>query len=126
MESPTAVEVKLLLSENNEWRAAALYGAHQPSATTWPCRTTITLCSEFRFLSAASTNARIADEEMPWASGALRGSSAPWAMGLPKTSEAITTRVFMRRPAEPKCSGDDQHWNPRRLDMASRRGFGLG
>src|SRR5262249_22990797 len=34
--SPTAVEVKLLLREKSECGDSAAYGAHQPSATTWP------------------------------------------------------------------------------------------
>jgi hypothetical protein len=40
---PTAVEVKLLLKENNMWGLAA-YGAHQPSATTASWRSSIKLC----------------------------------------------------------------------------------
>jgi hypothetical protein len=36
MASPTAVDVKLLLSEYKEWGASASYGDHQPSATTCP------------------------------------------------------------------------------------------
>src|SRR5262245_44801511 len=44
--SPTAVDVKLLLSENSEWRTSGPYGAHQPSVTTWPWRTRMKLWSE--------------------------------------------------------------------------------
>ena len=89
-----------MLSENNEWRDWASYGAHHPSATTWPCRTSMKLCIEWTFLSAASTNARIAEEDMPWASGLLRGSSAPAPMELLKTINAVAARVFTRRPLE--------------------------
>ena len=39
-----AVAVKLLLSEYSNCGRPALYGAHHPSATTRPCRTTIRLC----------------------------------------------------------------------------------
>src|SRR5262245_22375231 len=71
MARPTAVEVKLLLSEKREWRASASYGAHQPSATTRPCRTSMRLWSASMSFSAASTNARIAEDEIPCASGLL-------------------------------------------------------
>ena len=59
MARPTAVEVKLLLSEYSEWGDAALYGAHHPSATTWPWRSSMKLCIE-SILSAASTKERTA------------------------------------------------------------------
>src|SRR6185295_19496087 len=62
---PTAVEVKLLLSDHRTWGDSALYGDHQPSATTWPWRSSMKLCSESMFLSAASTNASTADDGMP-------------------------------------------------------------
>ena len=39
-----AVEVNILLSEYSSCGRPALYGAHQPSATTCPCRTIIRLC----------------------------------------------------------------------------------
>src|SRR5882672_511902 len=42
---PTAVEVKLLLSEYRACGDSALYGAHHPSATTWPWRRSMKLCS---------------------------------------------------------------------------------
>ncbi len=67
------MDVKLLLSEYSECGESASYGDHQPSATTWPWRTTIKLCRASIFLSAASTNARIAELEMPCCSGSLRG-----------------------------------------------------
>src|SRR5262245_2155896 len=85
---PTAVEVKLLLRENREWRASGVYGDHQPSATTWPCLTSMKLWSEAMFLSAASTNARTAEEETPCASGLLRGRSAPKEGAAPRTTSA--------------------------------------
>src|SRR5438067_1276173 len=71
MASPTAVDVKLLLSEYREWGDSASYGDHQPSATTWPWRSSMKLFSELMLLSAASTNERTADDEMPCASGLL-------------------------------------------------------
>ena len=76
MASPTAVDVKLLLSEYSECGDSASYGAHQPSATTWPWRTSMKLFIESIFLSAASTNARTAADETPCASGSLRGKPA--------------------------------------------------
>src|SRR5437868_14691388 len=60
--SPTAVEVKLLLSEYRECGASASYGAHQPSAATRPWRRSMKLFIESMFLSAASTNDRTAEE----------------------------------------------------------------
>src|SRR5262245_29449366 len=85
---PTAVEVKLLLSENRECGVSAAYGAHQPSATTWPWRTSMKLCSESMVLSAASTNARTAAGETPWASGLLRGRPSPARAGPTRTIRA--------------------------------------
>src|SRR6185503_15560942 len=41
--NPTAVDVKLLLREYSMCGVRASYGAHQPSATTCPCRTIMTL-----------------------------------------------------------------------------------
>ena len=72
---PTAVEVKLLLSEYRTcgWSAAA--GCHQPSATPRPCRTSMKLCIASTPLSAASTNSRPPADETPCASGVLRGKS---------------------------------------------------
>ena len=56
-----AVEVKLLLSEYSNWGRPALYGAHQPSATTCPLRTSIRLCISMPgWLSRASRKPRIA------------------------------------------------------------------
>src|SRR6266487_228727 len=40
---PTAVDVKLLLSEYNTCGVSAAYGVHHPSATTEPCRTSMKL-----------------------------------------------------------------------------------
>src|SRR5207244_11404660 len=74
--SPTAVLVKLLLSEYKACGVGGSYGDHQPSATTCPCRTSMMLCRESIVRSAASTNARTAAGETPCASGLLRGRSA--------------------------------------------------
>src|SRR5262245_53632206 len=93
--SPTAVAVKLLLSEKREWRASAWYGAHQPSATTWPWRRSMKLCSESSFASAASTNERTAADETPCASGLLRGRSVAKQAELLSASSARVVRVFM-------------------------------
>ena len=46
-------------------------------------------------MSAASTNARTAEEETPCASGLLRGNSAPYAREWLKTIAAIAERFFM-------------------------------
>src|SRR5262245_17800225 len=91
---PTAVEVKLLLSEYSECRASRRYGAHQPSATTWPCRTSMKLCSE-SILSAASTNANTADDETPCVSGSLRGKSAARELAQTKHSRQVRLDLFM-------------------------------
>ena len=71
--SPTAVEVKLLLKECRTWGLSAASGFHHPSATTFPCRTTRTLCRVWTSLSATSTNSRSPAEERPSASGELLG-----------------------------------------------------
>jgi hypothetical protein len=47
------------------------------------------------FLSADSTNAEIADDETPCASGALRGKSPATANELPKAATATTKSAFM-------------------------------
>src|SRR5262249_9346841 len=94
MANPTAVEVKLLLSEYRAWGDSALYGAHQPSATTWPWRRSMKPCKESMFLSAASTKERTAEDETPCVSGVLRGSSAPTQRELLKATDAMTERIF--------------------------------
>ena len=61
-----AVEVKLLLSEYSSCGRLALYGAHHPSATTRPCRTTIRLCISMSGRSSrASRKLRIAAGSTP-------------------------------------------------------------
>src|SRR5262245_46135909 len=99
MASPTAVDVKLLLSEKREWGASALYGAHQPSATTWPWRTSMKLFINSIFVSAASTNDRRADEETPCASGLLRGKP-PATAGATKAKSATIESAFIIEPQE--------------------------
>ena len=56
MASPTAVDVKLLLSEKSMCGSFAAYGCHQPSAITRPWRTIITLCKASIVCSAWPTN----------------------------------------------------------------------
>jgi hypothetical protein len=69
-----AVEVKLLLSEYSNCGRPALYGAHHPSATTCPCRTTIRLCISMSGRSStASRKLRIAAGSTRWSAGVLRG-----------------------------------------------------
>ena len=48
------------------------------------------------FLSAASTNARMAEDETPCASGLLRGRSMPRQMELPSRTSAMREKVLMR------------------------------
>src|SRR5216684_4099764 len=76
MAIPTAVDVKLLLSEYSEWGDSASYGAHHPSATTWPWRRSMKLFID-SILSAASMNERTAEDDTPCSSGLQRGRSAP-------------------------------------------------
>src|SRR4051812_42278622 len=55
----------------------------------------MTLCIESRVRSAASTNPRRAEEETPWDSGLLRGSSAPRPIEPLRTTSAAKVRHFM-------------------------------
>jgi hypothetical protein len=55
----------------------ASYGDHQPSATTRPWRTIMTLFMASIAESAALTKARTALDEIPSRSGVLRGSAVP-------------------------------------------------
>ena len=94
------MEVKLLLSENMTCRFSADSGFHHPSATTWPCRTSMKLCMVVISLSAVSTNARIVSEETPCASGVLRGKpvagfSAREAGMMANTASRERTVVFI-------------------------------
>ena len=70
---PTAVDVKLLVSENIWCGVSAANGAHQPSAITWPCRTTMTLFIVSTPASSASMKARRACDDTPCDSGVARG-----------------------------------------------------
>ncbi len=70
--NPTAVEVKLLLSDQRICGLSLDSGAHQHSATTCPWRTSMKLCIVLIFLSAISTKVRISSEDIPCASGVLR------------------------------------------------------
>src|SRR4051794_15371090 len=91
--SPTAVDVKLLLSEYNTCGVRAPYGDHQPSATTRPWRTIMTLFIASIAESAALTKARTALDDIPSRSGVLRGSAVPvWPeRRAPKTRQRATT-----------------------------------
>jgi hypothetical protein len=62
---PTAVDVKLLLSEYITCGVRASYGLHHPSATTLPRRTSMKLFIASTLVSAACTNARTAADGMP-------------------------------------------------------------
>ncbi len=75
--SPAAVAAKLLESEYSRCGAAGRYGSHHPSATTCPRRASIKLCSPSARRSASSTKASTALEDIPCASGVLRGSASP-------------------------------------------------
>ena len=97
MASPTAVEVKLLLSEYREWGESASYGDHQPSATTWPWRTSMKLFIDSMFLSAASTNARMAEDEMPCASGLPRATVPRRCTGSPDKRPMRREKSFHAR-----------------------------
>src|SRR5262249_19167570 len=99
---PTAVAVKLLLSEYSAWGEAASYGAHHPSATTWPWRTSMKLFME-SILSAASMNERTAPGETPCASGRLRGRSAPRQAELPRATSVTRERVLMLGTSPQLC-----------------------
>src|SRR3954469_19519476 len=55
--------------------ASAVYGAHHPSATTCPCRTSMKLFM-YSILSSASMHERTPEDETPCSSGVLRGSGA--------------------------------------------------
>ena len=91
---PTAVEVKLLLSEYSTCGFSADSGFHQPSATTCPCRTSMKLCIVSTALSAASTNARIAADETPCASGELRGNGVAAIDRLSAASSAVMLMIM--------------------------------
>ena len=91
---PTAVEVKLLLSEKSECGEEALYGDHHPSATTFPCRSSMKLFIE-SILSAASMNESTAEDEMPCDSSVLRGRSTARQRALFSRTTAMHGMVFM-------------------------------
>ena len=55
---PTAVEVSAFVNENIMCGDAGLYGFHQPSAQTLPCRSSIRLCSSRPRRSARSIKSR--------------------------------------------------------------------
>jgi hypothetical protein len=90
---PTAVEVKLLLSENITWGSSLAKGDHQPSATTWPWRTTITLWTASIFDSSASTKARSCVEESPPPPVSFRGR------GVTRASRGVARRAHSRSAA---------------------------
>src|SRR5689334_21554244 len=92
--SPTAVALKLLLSDISTCGLSGASGFHHPSAMTWPCRRTMKLCRVL-ILSAALTKSRTAREDTPCASGELRGSGASAA----RARVAEKTRNTATRPA---------------------------
>src|SRR5688572_27554501 len=71
---PIAVDEKLLVSENIWCGVSGANGVHQPSAITWPRRTTITLFIVSTFASRASMKASSACDDTPCDSGVARGS----------------------------------------------------
>src|SRR5437868_6091792 len=93
---PTAVELKLLLSEYNECGVSGEYGVHHPSVTTFPCRTSMKLCSESNPLSATSINSNTPADETPSASGLLRGKSPAAPTEHATTVNATATRQLKR------------------------------
>ena len=70
---PNGGRIETLAERRQTCGLSAASGFHQPSPITWPCRTIMKLCSVL-ILSAASTKSQTACDEMPWASGVLRGS----------------------------------------------------
>ena len=62
-------------SEYSRWGRSARYGAHQPSATTWPWRTSMIECKSRRAASTASRKPSTPDGATPWADGAERGKA---------------------------------------------------
>jgi hypothetical protein len=94
---PTAVEVKLLLSEYSSWLVVLSYGDHQPSATTWPWRTSMKLWRP-SIGSSDSRKASTPGDETPCASGALRGSGGGACAAVPKAAHRnAATRAERRR-----------------------------
>src|SRR5687767_2391524 len=90
-----------------------------------PCRTSMKLCSESTFLPTSSRNATTALDEMPCASGVLRGSGLSAAKLLAarqsETAHAISDlmtdspEVCEREPHH-RCSGVGEDWrHPRGL-----------
>ncbi len=96
--SPTAVALKLLLSDAKTCGLSAASGFHHPSPITCPCRTIMKLWSVL-ILSAASTNSQTACDEMPWASGVLRGSDmlAAWTDDAALSATAMIGAKTMAR-----------------------------
>ena len=112
---PTAVDVKLLLNEYITCGADASYGDHQPSATTRPCRTIMTLFMPSIALSAAATKRRIAAEEMPSRSGVLRTEPRRrWDAG----ACAATWLIAARTTSTPRSCVD---WKAGTPQNAARR-----
>jgi len=100
---PTAVDVKLLLNEYITCGVDASYGDHQPSATTRPCRTIMTLFMPSIALSAAATKRRIAVEEMPSRSGVLRARAVE---AVDAGACAATRLIATRTTSTPRSCAD--------------------
>src|SRR5262249_7182386 len=108
--SPTAVELKLLLSECSTCGLSGASGFHHPSAITWPWRTSMKLCS-VSILSTVKTKSRIACEEMPWVSGVLRGSDWLPPVAEKEMSEIASADGSQRRLHD--CRLKRCKWGPR-------------
>ncbi len=114
--SPTAVEVKLLLSDQRTCGVSGDSGSHHASATTCPWRSSMKLCIESTFRSAASMNARIACEETPCDSGVARGSP----FSLPVAAAAANARQAARLQKATKRVEKSQHIDGAALFQALR------
>ena len=90
----TAVETKLLLNDASICGSLAEYGAHHPSATTLPWRTSMKLCSAPVLWSASATNRSRSAEDTPWDSGLPRGRTGAWEV----------MNVFLN-DLQPACQG---------------------
>lgn len=74
MASPTAMAVNDLVSEYSRCGRSAVKGAHHPSATTWPRRTTMSEWHSTESPASRSSRASTARDDTPTAAGADRGS----------------------------------------------------
>src|SRR5688572_28970185 len=107
--SPTAVEVKLLLNENNECRVSAERGAHHPSAITCPCRTSMNACIASSLVSAPEMKSSNARDDTPCASGEPRGNEECVASPAPGAALIVISSneemAYTSDRGNPKCVG---------------------